>query len=210
MKCVQSEDWVIHADSDQFHEFPMNDAPLFLAMTDEMRYDSVYGYYVDRVTKDGTVVNITAHRPIHEQFPLACHISTQIVQLNRYKSSLNTPSKIMAFKGYLSENQGGGQIADRSQNCALPVRLRTHHYKWSWAVIRKMEMRNISESKTPFGYQSTNVLKHLNLNNGRFDVKNDRYKCEEIDKATKRPASSLPVEQCAKFHHIDNAMQRLD
>ena len=85
--------------------------------------------YVDRVATDGTLRNITAKPTLSEQFPLACYVSTQVVQLNRQESAKNRPTKVMAFKGYLSENRCGGQLADERKACVFPARLHTHHYK---------------------------------------------------------------------------------
>jgi hypothetical protein len=200
---------VVHADSDQLHEFPINNVPLFLKMVENTGYDSVYGYYIDRVAEDGIIPNITTVPSIDEQFPLSCHMSTQIVRLNRYNNALNIPSKVMAFKGYLQENNGGGMVQNENEACVYPVRLRTHHFKWTWAVIRKMEMRSELEKFTNWGYQSINVLNHLKNNHGKINITDEKLKCRKMAEIYDTPVSAIPVDRCARHKQLDKDLQNI-
>ena len=206
---VEKDDWVVHADSDQFHEFPLNDAPLFLRVVEDLRYDAVYGYYIDRVSDDGTLRNITPTPSLAEQFPLACYVSTQVVQLNNQNEALNRPSKILAFKGRLSENRGGGMLAEEKDTCVYPGRLRSHHYKWVWPLIAKMELRAVVQKDLTWHYQSTNVLDHLGKNDGKIGVKEKGLHCEREKDLQHFPASSVPVNACKKYKYLDDNLQRL-
>jgi len=203
---VQAEDWVVHADSDQLHEFPDNNAPYVLRMASDLGYDSIYGYYVDRVSRDGSLQNITTKISLFEQFPLSCYVSTKVVVLNQKDSNLNIPSKVMAFKGKHSENQGGGKIQHENKICAFPAILNTHHFKWNWGVLRKMETRDKS---TAWGYQSTNVFNHLKKNNGRIDINDKRLNCRIDEKKDQIPVSSIPLNKCTKYNHIDRERSSL-
>ncbi|KAI8114392.1 hypothetical protein M9434_002517 [Picochlorum sp. BPE23] len=205
---VSSDDWVVHADSDMLHQFPAKIAS-FLDQMRRMGYDAVYGYYQDRVTADGTLQNISNHEKIEQQFPLVCHISTQVVQLNRYNSSLNIPMKLLAYRGYLQENQGGGRVRNEKEACIFPTLLRTDHYKWVWPLVAKMELRKVVERDLPFGYQATNVLSHLNSNKGRINVSDPRLNCRKYDSDSEIPASAWPINQCKKYEKIDIDMSNL-
>lgn len=207
---IQAEDWIVHADSDQLHEFPDNNAPYFLRMASDLGYDSIYGYYVDRVSTNGALLNITTRTSLFEQFPLSCYMSTKVVVLNQNDADLNIPTKIMAFKGKLCENQGGGTVQDERKICAFPARLNTHHFKWNWGVLRKMTMREEAEKEFDWVYQATNVLKHIKENNGKIDIKDTRLNCRIEEKKLQTLVSSIPVNKCAKYNYIDKERSSLE
>ena len=209
LAAVHPDDWIVHADSDQLHEFPFHDAPSFLRMVHELRYDAVYGYYVDRVSADGTLTNITATPPLAQQFPLACHVSTQVVQLNNRVAAKNRPRKIMAFLGRYSENRGGGKLEHEQQGCVFPARLRTHHYKWVWPVIQKMELRVVVEKGLSWHYQATNVLEHLRQHGGKIGVGEAYLRCERESEQRMFPVSPNPVDVCAKHKYREDDLTRL-
>jgi len=214
MANVRNDDWIVHADSDQIHEFPTNDAPFFLKnIVSATGYDSVHGYYIDRVSVDGSLNNITSNKSLSDQFPLACYMSTQVVKLGNNDTRANIPSKLIAFRGYLSENRGGGKLDTKSESnsCSYPVWLKSNHYKWTWAVIRKMELRVEIEKKLPWGYQSSNVLKHIKENNGKINIADDRLKCRKVDNEREiSPTTSIALQMCSKYKYKDKDLQRLD
>ena len=206
---VDPDDWVVHTESDQLHEFPLKDVPTFLRIVHELRYDAIYGYYVDRVSEDGSLRSIAASPSLPEQFPLSCHISTQVVELNPHFAERNVPSKLVAFKGKFSENPGGEKLLREVEACVYPTRLRTHSYKWAGAAVSKMEQRVSAEKSLSGQYQLENVLEHLRSNSGKIGVMEGYLRCQREEVQRNLPVTPRPVDVCKKFKYREEELARL-
>ena len=74
-----------------------------------------------------------------------------------------------------------------------------------------MELRTVLEVSTPFGYQASNVLHHLNENGGKINTSDERLKCRKVEGQEQiLPVSSKAVQLCSKYKSIDEDMQRLN
>mmetsp|Transcript_43035 Transcript_43035/g.82104 ORF Transcript_43035/g.82104 Transcript_43035/m.82104 type:complete len:435 (+) Transcript_43035:1718-3022(+) len=177
--CTASSDWIIVADSDEFHEYPAP-VPLFFQRLDRGNYNVVNGMFLDRVSLSGQLKPLT-NIPVHRQFPLGCRLHKVF--------NLGTPKKVMAFKGYLRINRGHHRLAlcwfwarrqllhvspwDQCPPYPEPPtvkvyekRLNVHHFKWIEDQIEssKRKMHAYNGSKVALNYMA--VLKHIHLHAG--------------------------------------------
>lgn len=99
-KHVTPQDWVIHPDSDEFHEYP-TDLRHILNICDSKHINAIQGFLIDRLTEDGKVKEIKKDENIFNQFPSKANL-TKLIGISGVK--------LMAYKGYLRANNGSGQI----------------------------------------------------------------------------------------------------
>ena len=106
-KHVTKDDWVVHPDSDEFHEFPNDNLIQTLNFCDAQKINAIQGYLIDRITEDGKLINVKSQTNINEQFPKKINL-TKLIGLSGVK--------LMVYKGYLRANNGSGQIHPQVKN----------------------------------------------------------------------------------------------
>jgi len=175
LHCTTRKDWIIVADSDEFHEYPSKDVKLFLEKLDSQNINVVNGIFLDRVSRNGELVELQSEVHLFKQFELGCRFHRNF--------NLGTPKKVMAFKGTLRINRGHHRLAlcwfwDRRNyldltpwkscppNNATKIKpygkiLNVHHFKWMKgqyeATLHKAEVWN----ETLVGESYKNVLRHF-------------------------------------------------
>lgn len=191
--CTSEKDWIVVADSDEFHEYPGHDISKFLFAIDAEGYNLVNGIFLDRVTRDGSLPSLSGGEDLHKRFPLGCRVHALF--------RLGTPKKVMAFKGYLRINRGHHRLAlcwfwnrrnylhltpwescspkDSIELKPFSKRLNVHHFKWIdgqyLATFHKAKVwRGTSVEKS---YLS--VLNHFDRCKG-ICVSNPKLKCTTI------------------------------
>lgn len=173
---ISACDWILRSDSDEFPAIPGDDLPSFLKFVSLQGYDSVFGSFNDRVAMDGSLPNITSDEPLHQQFPLSCHVTDRIVQANMQKA--------VAFRAYHQENRGGHYLLKMTNHsyearegsgkdhCGYPSKLRIDHYKWTYPVIEKLRQREEHYREKQLHYtQSLRFLDYIDEHDGKFNVK---------------------------------------
>jgi hypothetical protein len=165
-------DWIIKVDADEFIRVPGNDMPKFLQVLGSQHFDSVFGNWVDRVADNGEIINVTSTAPLSEQFPIGCRFS---------RTGNATTTKVVAFRGYLSEFRAGHYLRDTLETCRYPPQLLIDHYKWSWPVFTKLQKR-IVYYKSIEGHhwwtESALFLDHIASHGGRIDINRSDLSCE--------------------------------
>lgn len=99
-KHVTPQDWVIHPDSDEFHEYP-SELKTVLNICDSKQANAIQGFLIDRLSENGKVKEIKEDENIFDQFPSKANL-TKLIGISGVK--------LMAYKGYLRANNGSGQI----------------------------------------------------------------------------------------------------
>lgn len=99
-KHVGPNDWVIHPDSDEFHEYPL-ELNKILNICDLKQINAIQGFLIDRLSEDGKVKEIKEDENIFKQFPAKANL-TKLIGISGVK--------LMAYKGFLRANNGSGQI----------------------------------------------------------------------------------------------------
>lgn len=99
---VPPNDWIIHADNDEFHSYGGKSAIDFLREMDRKGYNEVRGTYVDRVSKTGELTKLKAEPLMFQQFPLQCAVIKTVAGGRDFKT--------MAYKGYWRTDRGNHQV----------------------------------------------------------------------------------------------------
>ncbi|CAL6332099.1 unnamed protein product [Bathycoccus prasinos] len=190
--CTGDDDWIIVADSDEFHEYPTRDVNQFLEDLDTKKVNIVNGIFLDRVSEDGLLKEPSNKSDIFEQFILGCKLHKSF--------RLGTPKKVMAFKGALRINRGHHRIAlcwfwnrrnylDLTPWNSCPpknliemkpykMRLNVHHFKWMRGQYEATRQKAKVWANTSVGESYNTVLKHLERCGG-ICVKTQAMQCSK-------------------------------
>ena len=179
--CANPADWIIVADSDEFHEYPSGNVLKFFRKLDKLGYNLVNGLFLDRVSSHGRLEPISVELSLDKQYALGCRLHQAF--------NLGTPKKVMAIKGYLRINRGHHRLAlcwfwarrnylhlspwnecpprlEILQPRPYPERLNVHHFKWIdgqyEATLHKAEVWK----GTAVGENYEFVKSHLREHNG--------------------------------------------
>ena len=188
--CTRPDDWIIVADSDEFHEYPKRDVKLFLKELDSRNINIINGIFLDRVSSDGLLKELSFDSHIFEQFSLGCRLHKSF--------RLGTPKKVMAFKGTLRINRGHHRVAlcwfwNRRNyldltpwdSCPPKIvtelkpyskRLNVHHFKWMKGQYEATRHKAKVWANTSVGKAYNTVLEHLEQCDG-ICYKNPEIRC---------------------------------
>lgn len=190
LHCTDKNDWIVIADSDEFHEYPGNDVNSFVKEMTGKGYNFAKGVFLDRIARNGSLVEISDSMHLYEQFPMGCRV--------HHRLSLGTPKKVMIFKGNLRINRGHHRLAlcwfwQRRNELYLspwsscppqqdetispyPIRLNVHHFKWLKGQLEASEnkARGYLGAKAGGAYQ--NVVNYLRKCKG-LCVDDPKIKC---------------------------------
>ena len=168
---VRPRDWIVHADSDMFHEpRPAGLAwPEFLKAQARAGFNAVYGTYIDRVSADGRLTKVNSTGSIAAQYPLECKVTTKVIKAT-YKGTVG--QKVMAMRGYLRPNRGGdvAVVPENEQN-HLKISsawIRSFHFKFTSSLMDRMETRldTYKVMGYPWWRQSNSMIEHISSNGG--------------------------------------------
>tara|TARA_R110002049_G_scaffold183741_2_gene351753 strand:- start:101 stop:952 length:852 start_codon:yes stop_codon:yes gene_type:complete len=163
---VTDDDWVVHADTDEFHEYP--DGLLNLVKRCETSgHTFVRGTLVDMVSASGELKEITRWPSIWEQFPKSSDLTGKIGR--------GWTKKICCAKGGHRAGDGGTHSVDfglgrlgnfeacLSHPMCHPDELRVFHFKWDSTVLTRLRSRE-KVYKTlglEVANESSRILKYL-------------------------------------------------
>ncbi len=100
-KKVAPEDWVVHPDTDEFHDIPTDTYGELFESFDKEGINALQGLLVDRLAADCTVPPDMMTQDVFQEFPVCADLNS-LVKL--------AGIKLMAYRGYLRANNGSGQI----------------------------------------------------------------------------------------------------
>jgi hypothetical protein len=168
---VSTHDWIIWADSDEFHHFPMRVVD-FVDLVGRNSSTAVRGYLVDRLAREGELHPIRAGQNIQVQFPLQCQITTRLLKGNIRKVVLTKGSYVDAGHHAIPS---WAYFSDRGTAHLLPPWLTQSrvswwndsvyiaHYKWTAGAVEylKSRMATYSERKLSWWPESSRLV-HYN------------------------------------------------
>jgi len=191
--CTRSEDWIIVADSDEFHEYPGGSVNTFVKQLMEQGHNFAKGLFLDRIASSGALVELKSEGDIFTQFPIGCRLHKRL--------SLGTPQKVMIFRGNLRINRGHHRLAlcwfwqrrnqlnlspwstcpskDKDIISPYPKRLNVHHFKWMKGQLEATERKARTWGSTSTGRSYRNVLTYLQRCRG-LCVNDDKIKCKHL------------------------------
>lgn len=155
VKKIDKKDWIILADIDEFHNFPIP-ARQFLRECENGGANCIRGRILDKVASDGTLKIIEKDMPIDQQFPLSADITKRLAKANT--------AKIAAFKRPLVPGKGHHHIVKKKWQAKYwDEILDTHHFKWDSLVFGRIEKRYkyYLEQKIDWYKESERVYQYL-------------------------------------------------
>lgn len=138
-------DWYIKADLDEFHEYPFS-LDEMAARMGEAGQNVVLGELIDQVSSTGEIVPVDPQRPLTEQFPIACHLTRDIVQ--------GCCRKLMLCRGDVRPRTAGFHHAPEERLASYQGTVR--HYKWHGDLLNRLEQH--ADSQDPFRAESRRFL----------------------------------------------------
>jgi hypothetical protein len=180
-------DWLVYADSDEFHEYirVLQDGraagaawqpPLLslLALLDQHSIRAIRGEFVDRFAPDGALPAVDPGRSPFDQYPLCCHFTRNVIKAACNKIVAWRPDMVMISEGgfhglHNTDPASVGQLL-------LPAGALVHHFKWTDGLADEMRRRHASYSAQQFRSgtrESAELLAHLDKHGGRVDVSDE-------------------------------------
>ncbi len=114
------DDWVVHADADEFHEYPK---PFLEFVKDLSKTDitAVQGVFVDRLDSNGILKEVSQEPSIDKQFPVKANAdSMRLGAFENTKSEkahgrkkITSVVKMMMYKKHLPTSRGGHIIGEK-------------------------------------------------------------------------------------------------
>lgn len=162
----RSDDWLVIADLDEFHEYPTR-LDRLVDYCESGGYDFVMGEFVDRVGPDGATVALD-DQPLSVQFPVGCHLTRNLCGGWSRKVVLARPW-VRIVEGNHEALAGRGCPEDRIY---VPI----HHFRWDAEVAEKNRymIESIRERGLYHWIEKDRLLRHLDSNGGRIDVNDHR------------------------------------
>ncbi len=133
---VEPDDYVMHLDLDEFHEYP---APLATIVAEMNRHDdwALRGWLVDRIAEGGRLAPIRPAPSIGEQFPIASHLTDRLL--------CGWTQKIMLCRGRVELHGGVNHDTCNAHYDRVPIGSPgdyiVHHFKWTEGVDSRLQAR---------------------------------------------------------------------
>lgn len=157
-----SADWIMWADSDEFHDFHP-DLATALNVCEEAGSRVVLGEFIDRIAEDGRLIGFRPGQSIWEQFPLGCHFSRDVMKADT--------QKVVCARADVGVMPGNHRPWPGQCVGVHRVMMSIHHFKWSDEVVERLKHRISPEWQRthPWWRESERALDHIAAY-GRIDL----------------------------------------
>lgn len=142
-------DWVIHADLDEFNEFPRPINEL-ADLLEGGGHTGLQGHFVDRIEASGRFVAARPNPSLAEQYPIACRLTENILE--------GDSRKIMLARHEVIVDPGHHTANARSMERGRQYRV--HHFKWRQGVLERLEwtLANVARSDSSWGRETARFI----------------------------------------------------
>jgi hypothetical protein len=166
IRSLYPHDWCIIADLDEFQVYP-DDLFDIIRFCEKMGFDSVPGYLLDRIGRDGELVKIQSLGSLWQQFPLGGFLSDVVLG--------GAEPKVVIAKGTVAVSWGNHRVFNGIGCPTHILDVPVHHFKWDSSIKRRLEQRcGLSdENRQPFVGEIRRFLEYL-ATHGRIDVGDPR------------------------------------
>jgi hypothetical protein len=162
---VQSDDYVMHLDLDEFQEYPAPLAEIVRLMN--LRDDwALRGWIVDRVAEDGGLPPIRPTPSIGEQFPIGC-AATEVV-LGAWTQKIVLCRGRVRLQGGVRHDTCNAYYHDVPMG--HPHQYVVHHFKWIDGLAERLQARLETAAIGPAYAQECRRFIAYWKEHGRFDL----------------------------------------
>lgn len=201
-RCVPKDHWVLSADTDEFHEYPIG-LDAFLGECEAHGINAVDGIFIDRVSADGSLKPIDAAGAMFDDFPIQAMVQGRIADFGAFHQ-VSGSIKLMAFDAALLPDQGGHTLVKEQSDARFlfgrslteypqmrhalirfRVPLRVHHFKWHAALLDTLRHRLAQPDASPAGREYGDKLL------GYFERHRSGIALNDV--ATRRAGGWLPM-----------------
>jgi len=131
---VDPDAWVISADVDEFHQYPISLRHLIGYMK-KRNINYLMGEYRDRISENGGLPVLAGEQDLWELFPHQTSLTKNLLRTHYYKVVLHTTNVVVREGGHLVYQV----IKDVKKPCNFFIPI--HHFKWHSAVLPKLRER---------------------------------------------------------------------
>ncbi len=163
---VEPDDYVMHLDMDEFHEYPASLAEIVRIMNRREAW-ALRGWILDRVAEDGTLAPIRSSPSIGEQFPIGCDFTSSVLK--------GWTQKIVLCRGRVQLQGGVNHDTCNAWYDEIPIghgnQYLVHHFKWTQGVDERLRSRLAQAAISPcYSNECRRFLDHYDVRR-RIDVR---------------------------------------
>jgi hypothetical protein len=163
---VEPDDYVMHLDMDEFHEYPASLAEIVRIMNRREAW-ALRGWILDRVAEDGALAPIRSSPSIGEQFPIGCDFTSSVLK--------GWTQKIVLCRGRVQLQGGVNHDTCNAWYDEIPIghgnQYLVHHFKWTQGVDERLRSRLAQAAISPcYSNECRRFLDHYDVRR-RIDVR---------------------------------------
>ncbi|TPW25880.1 glycosyltransferase family protein [Pararhizobium mangrovi] len=221
-KVGEPEDWILSADTDEFHEYP-GELLSFLTRCEKRGINCVQGVFVDHLAEGGRLKAVRRTPTIWKQYPLEADVIFTLAGNGQFHSRGGTV-KLMAFKGHIFPSRGGHRPVDGQRNVRhfygdalgafrlietpayrFAIPLRVHHFHWTATLEDRLRRRiatpGVSEAGSEYGGK---LLSHIdtfgaiNLDNVALASEHKRKRFRTRPSMMRSKSAMRGLERCVR------------
>jgi hypothetical protein len=160
---VRKTDWIMHPDQDELHMYPTS-LTQFIQDAEQRNFTWTFGYLVDLISVDGSLDHhVVPNKPLIEQFPLYCRVTSSILGAATQKLLVWRPSLSSANGGFHFINTWVPNAVGQMGGGGYPVL----HIKWFAGVAESFINMRVDSLWAP---ESARLVEYLAKNNNKIDV----------------------------------------
>ena len=197
-----TKDWILHVGLDEFHEYPaaLRD---FFTQCDRIGTNLVTGECIDRVSPNGELNRLEPDVPVFEQFPLACQLSQELLQVPRWRT-VAARGNVFVSKTFDAEMDPLVQKGIEAGVISVhPAAIQVHHFKWHERMLKaiKQEREEARAAQLIAGHgakesisDNSRIINYFEKTGDRIDLSS---KALDVHHPDARVRSMFPVSDLA-------------
>lgn len=156
-------DWIVWCDIDDLQGYA-RPLPALCDAWDAAGINIVPGEFVDRVAANGCLPAFDPQRPLWDQFPLGCDLTSRVLK--------GSTRKVVCSKGNVKIARANHTPLHGQDLCSAQSIVDIHHFKWDATVVGRLS-RRLEESwrkRCPWWIESQRALQHIQAHGGRIGI----------------------------------------
>ena len=172
---IYPNDWWIPIDCDEFIFFP-DGVQSNIQYNIDNNFDYTFGLLVDRISEDGTLLELKLTDDIFSKFPLIGNIAMEL------KGDFIYIDKVSLIRGSGRVINGIHGIENIDKEKISDITTQHHHFKWTSKTLENFQRQynGLRDCGHNWYVEYSNVLDYFKYND-RIDVNNSKFMLEKWD-----------------------------